>query len=177
MNEPTADDALENSVRRALQDAAARLRQAGARDEALARYVAPHRVLLVQRPARMEPLGRVWRLGVLLLSAEGDASATGSVTRSAPPSRPAYQSLSAEARRQEREAAFRGRYPAGETVNFAAEPVAVDATALRSGDGVLFARGDEVFVRWKGDASGDGVELRAYLDDHVSLLEHPPLGA
>ncbi len=53
---------------RDLLDAAAdRLRDAGVRDEALAEYVEPRAVLGIRRDPTMRPLGRVWRVGALLL--------------------------------------------------------------------------------------------------------------
>lgn len=162
-------------TRAAIADAVRRLVEAGARDEALARYVGDRRVLGIRRPARMEPIGRVWRLGTLLLGRNGSVFATGMLTRSLPPGRPAYQSVSAEERRDYRAAAHRGRFAEGEAVNFDAAPIALDET-LADASGPLLLRDDEPVVRWSG-ASDAFVPLSDYLRDRVDLLVNPPLGA
>ena len=69
-------------MRAALTDAAARLHAAGARTEALAEYEPASRVLLLPRAERLRPVGRVWRLGALLLEADlGAAAPRGSGAR------------------------------------------------------------------------------------------------
>lgn len=173
------DDArIVGELRAVLARAAARLAEAGARDEALAEYVPPRRVMLFTRDAVMVPEGRVWRLGVLLLTSDARVFATGSITRALEPGRPAYQSQSAETRRDYRAAAFRGRFARGETVNFDATPIELDAQTLRSSTGPLFIDGDQALVRWN-IASGDpsAMPLETYLADRVALLADPPAGA
>jgi hypothetical protein len=174
----TDDADIVDGLRTSLRDAAERLRSAGARDEALAEYVAPRRVVVFEKKAVLVPLGRVWRLGVLLLAADGGVYATGSTTRALEPGRPAYQSESAEIRRAYRAAAFRGPFERGETVNFDATPIALDADALRASTGPLFLRDGASMVRWSPAADdGSAVPLAAYLDDRLELLIHPPEGA
>lgn len=172
MNDPIT------GIREALSQAVALLDQAGARDEALAQFVAPRRRLGFTRPAVMLPLGRVWRLGALLLDRDATLYATGSITRVTEPVRPNYQSLSAEERRGYRAAALKGGFPQGETVNFDATAVELDAAQLRSGRGPLFLRSDRALVRWSPSISDDAaVDLDAYLSDRVRLLVDPPEGA
>jgi hypothetical protein len=165
-------------VRALLDRAVERLSASGARTEALAQYVAEHRVLLVPRPAVLRSLGRVWRLGVFLLGADGTLYETGQTTRALEPGRPGYQSQSAEQRRAYRAAASRGRFPYGETVNFAAVPVVLNVDELRTSPGRLFLDGDQPRVRWNATAGdADAVDLASYLDDRVELLAEPPDGA
>lgn len=165
-------------IRSELDRAVDRLAGAGARDEALAEYVPERRVLGVPRKPVLKSLGRVWRLGVFLLGADGSLYETGLTTRALEPGRPAYQSASAEQRREYRAAASRGRFPHGETVNFDALPVVLDVDALRASTGRLFLDGDRARVRWNATAGdADAVELAAYLADRVELLAEPPAGA
>lgn len=172
------DARILTGIRMLLAEAVERLRSAGARDEALAEYVPERRTLLIARKPVLKPLGRVWRLGVFLLDAEGALYETGSTTRALEPGRPAYQSQSAEQRREYRAAASRGRFPHGETVNFDARPVALSVNELRSSAGRLFLDGDRPRVRWSATAGdADAVDLASYLADRVELLADPPAGA
>lgn len=163
-------------VRALFRAAAARLSAAEARDEALAEYVGRRRVLLVPREPVMRPVGRVWRLGVLLLDGDGRAYETGSTTRAVDPGRRGYTSESARDRAEYRAAAMRGRFPEGETVNFDWRRLDLDDTALRSSPGPLVVVGGEPVVRW-GHGSTITTALEAYLDDRVGLLVDPPSGA
>ncbi|MET4637881.1 hypothetical protein [Mycetocola sp. 2940] len=176
---PAAEnDRVATEIQALLDRAVQRLGAAGARTEALAEYVPERRVLLVPRPPVLRSLGRVWRLGVFLLGADATLYETGLTTRALEPGRPGYQSQSAEQRRAYRAAASRGRFPHGETVNFDAVPVVLDADALRGSTGRLFVSGDRPLVRWNATASdADAVDLAAYLDDRVQLLVEPPAGA
>ena len=182
---------MQNIVRAAV-DSAEQLRSAGVQTEAIAEYVAPRRVMLVHRPATMQPLGEVWRLGVLLLNAEaglslqgaGGTSAgdsllyvAGKATRSAKRLHPGNQSISREERRDIAAAALKGGYPEGRPVNYDVQPIELDDDALRSLDAShpLGVVGDEVRVRWRAGASLDGAPtLAAYLAERVDLLAHPP---
>ena len=167
-----------DGIRSLILTARNRLADAGAPDEALASFVPEHRGRLFTKKAVMLPLGRVWRLGVLLLDADAQLYQTGLTTRALEPGRPAYQSLSAEQRREYRAAAYRGKFARGETVNFDATPIVVDPAALRSSPGVLFVRGDRAFVRWSSTAPDEAaVDLEAYLNDRVGLVLEPPAGA
>jgi hypothetical protein len=166
-----------DGIRASLADAATRLAAAGARDEALATFVPEHRVMLVRRKATMLPLGRVWRLGVLLLDADGRLYATGSTTRALEPGRRAYQSQSAELRREYRGAAFRGPFERGETVNFDAAPIELQDDGLRESQGPLVLRGEEAMVRWDQSSPDALALLDEYLADRVRLLVDPPEGA
>jgi len=190
-----ADEAALARVRAVLTDAAARLAAAGARTEALAEYVPPSRVLLVPRPERLRPLGSAWRLGVLLLMAEGaDDShsssptagespmrlpalfATGSLTRAHEPGRTTFIAASAERRRQLRVAAFRGHYPPGTSVNFDAAPIPLDSS-LVGAPGPLTVRDGDAFVRWVPSNPDALTGFDAYLAERVALLVDPPQGA
>lgn len=153
-------------------------RLAAARDEALATFVAPRRVLFFTKDAVMVPVGRVWRLGVFLLGRDGTLCETGATTRAVEPGRAGYQSLSAESRRGYRAAALKGPFARGETVNFDAAVIDLEPGSLRASTGPLFLRGDRAMVRWNASAGDDAaIDFDAYLADRVSLLLHPPEGA
>ncbi|MET0480609.1 MAG: hypothetical protein ABWX76_04425 [Leifsonia flava] len=171
-------DAVLAGIRASLRSAVERLTAAGARDEALAEYVPERRVLGVPRKPVLRSVGRVWRLGVFLLAPDGTLYETGLTTRALEPGRPAYQSASAEQRREYRAAATRGRFPHGETVNFDAVEVVLDSDHLRSAAGRLFLDGERARVRWNASAGdSDAVDLESYLADRVELLAEPPAGA
>lgn len=161
-------------VRALLRETAERLAAAGARDEALAAYEEPKPVLgVIQRRPTMRPLGRAWRLGALLLQADGSVWATGISTRVAEPGRPQFHTASVETRRAYRAAAIQGGFPMGETVNHGITPIAID-DALVGASGPLTVVDGQAWVRWGRDAP---VPLERYLADLSELLVHPPEGA
>lgn len=166
-------------TRELLDDAARRLRAANVHDEALGEYVVPKPLLGIRREATMRSLGRVWRVGALLVGSSletgGRVWSTGTITRVTEPGRAQFQSVSAETRRAYRAAAVRGRFDAGDTVNHGAVPIPLDASLI-GGDGVLFVEDDVPMVRWSPTAA-TAVPLADYLTDRVGLLVDPPAGA
>jgi hypothetical protein len=174
----TDDGRTIDALRESLSRARSRLTEAKARDEALAEYVPARRVMLITREPTMVPVARVWRLGVLLLGISNGLWATGSITRVLEPGRPAYQSESAERRRAFRAAAVRGHFPKGETVNFDARPIELDALARDGSSGPLLLDGGRTLVRWNATLGPESaLPLDEYLDDRVGLLIEPPEGA
>lgn len=166
-----ARDAVERAVRA--------LAEASARTETLAEYVPGRRVLGMPRAPRMSAIGPVWRLGVLLLDADGRLYATGGVIRAERAVRKSVTAESVAEQRAYRAAAIKGGLPEGATVVFDAEPIALDADALAAGaaSGPLVMRGDEVLVRWSPTQPDALIPLEAYLRDRVDLLVSPPQGA
>jgi hypothetical protein len=167
------DVAAIERARVALLAAAGRLAAAGARDEALAEHVVPRPLLGIPRRPTMRRLGRAWRMGALLLAADGSVWRTGVSTRVAEPGRPQHHTASVEQRRAWRAAAIQGGFPMGETVNHGIEPIALDES-LVDGPGPLVVRDGQAWVRWGSDAP---VPLERYLDDLADLLLHPPEGS
>ena len=164
-------DAAEHAapgVRELLAAAVTALESAGVPDEAVGRLRQPRRFSL-SRARTIEPVGRAWRLGVLLLSRDGSLAATGTVTRAIePPMGTANKSPEAEERREDRRAAVRGGFAEGEVVNFGAEPIDLDALGPGEGDaGPLVMLDGRVMVRWS--ASGLA-PLEAYLAERTALL-------
>ena len=171
-------DAAAERARRACRETAASLREAGVAAEALAEYVPPRRGLLRTRPARMQPLGEVWRLGPLLLDGEGGLAALGRATRAAERGRPGYQSVSREERREIAAAALRGGFPAGTPVNFDADPIPLDPAGLAAlgPESPVGVADGEVRVRWRPGAPLAGAAtLAAFLRERAELLIDPPL--
>lgn len=166
-----ARDAVDRAVRALIQ--------ASARTETLAEYVPGRRVLGMPRAPRMSAIGPVWRLGVLLLDADGRLYATGRVIRAERAVRKSVTAESVAEQRAYRAAAIKGGLPEGATVVFDAEPIALDADALAAGaaSGPLVMRGDEVLVRWSPTQPDALIPLEAYLRDRVDLLVSPPQGA
>lgn len=166
------DSAVRAAIERVLAAAVRQLSAADAGTEAVARFEpARRRALLFTREPQMVPLGRVWRLGVFLLGADGALYATGHTTRAVDPRHPGYQSVSAEERRGFRAAAFRGPFERGETVNFDVEEIVLDPDALRTATGPLVLRGANALVRWRAGAGEDGlVPFESYLSERIGLL-------
>lgn len=174
MSEPDDERAVAEA-RAALHRVAAELAAGGARDEALARFVAGRRVLGVGGRPAMKPLGRVWRLGVLLLGKDGSLHATGAITRAVEPGHPGHVAVSVEQRREARAAAHRGPFADGETVNYDAPPIDLDPAVLRGATGPLLLRGGQVLVRWSAAADdSSAVPFERYLAERADLLLHPP---
>jgi len=170
------DERAIGEVRAALGEAVDALTRASAADEALARYEPPTRRMLVTRKSRMVPLGRVWRLGVVLLDADGRLYATGSTTRAVDPKWPQHVAVSAEERRDRRGAAFRGPFAPGETVDFDAEPIELTPAGLTAGSSPVFLDGGRVLVRWAPGDPGLTRGFVGYLREHVALAVDPPAG-
>ena len=171
------NEQIAQSIRELTANAVAALLAAGARDEALARYIPARKTLIFTRKPVMVPVGRVWRLGVFLVDADATLYATGLTTRAIEPGRPAYQSQSAEVRRGYRAAAFAGRFDRGETVNFQTRVIEPDAELLRASDGPLVLQGDRLMVRWTPSVDAATTPFDQYLRERVALLAEPPEGA
>lgn len=154
-------------------NAVAELGRHGARDETLADYVAERRTLGIPRAARMVPLGRVWRLGVLLLTADGRLFATGRAVRAERPARRSTPAAAIAEQRALRAAAVKGGIAEGETVNFGAVPIDAAELARTGASGPLVLVGDVVFVRWSPAQPDALTALDRYLGERVELLAHP----
>ncbi|MEO5920609.1 MAG: hypothetical protein ABIQ01_05640 [Pseudolysinimonas sp.] len=164
-----AMDHLE-AARAAVARATEHLSSADARDEVLA--VLTHRRLRGDTFVLVE---RVWRLGVLLLGRGGTLYATGTTLRIDELKFDNHQSNLAAARREYRAAALRAGFRKGETVNFDATPLELDAGLARS-DGPVVLTPEGVQVRWSA-ASAALAPLESYLAERVELLADPPPGA
>ena len=140
---------------------AASLAGRGARDEAIGVW-RERRVLGVPRPPVIEPAGRAWRLGSLLLDRQGNLYAVGRVTRAVEPRDfNSDKTVAGEERREEQRAAARGSFTRGETVNFDIRPLDPEApeAPLALLDGTLVVLDGTVRM-----------PLERYLTDRADLL-------
>ena len=88
-------------------------------DEALGVWRPEKKIFGVPRPPVIDPAGRAWRLGVLLLDSDGTLYATGSVTRAiVPKDFNSDKTVAGDERREIQRAAARGSFRTGESVNF-----------------------------------------------------------
>lgn len=161
------DAAITDTLRAVLGEAIAALLERDIHDESVAVLKPAKKIALFTKPPVMSPLGRAWRLGVLLLDREGGVRATGSITRVAEAGHPIGLSTSVERRRDARLAATRGRFPAGEVVNFDVGEVAVDPASVRAGSGLLVLADEVLRVRLP---TGGSMPLEAYLADRMSVM-------
>ncbi|MDP9026114.1 MAG: hypothetical protein M3N46_00985, partial [Actinomycetota bacterium] len=160
----------------AIASAITELRSSGAPTETLAEYRPPRRMWLIPRRASFVTIGPVWRLGVLLLAADGALFATGAVTRARDPKHPNFTSVSGEERRELREAAARAGFGVHDTVNFDAAPLRFDETLGTVGP--LVRRREELTVSWNGSRTADSLRpFGGYLRERVELAVRPPEGA
>ena len=134
------------------------LEAAGIPDEALAtlklsRFAAP----------KLVKAGRAWRLGVLLIDRDLRLYEAGEVTRAVdPPRGVANKSAEAEARREMRRAATRGRFPEGEVVNFGYRPI-----DLETGSGPIEILDGLAHIHWRSGAPL--LPLEQYLVERLDL--------
>ncbi len=171
-------------ARDAVDRAVQALGAASARTETLAEYVPSRRVLGIAKAPRMTVIGPVWRLGVLLLDAEGRLYAAGRVIRAERAVRKSITAESVAEQRAFRAAAVKGGIPEGATVDFDATPIELDADALvagaTSGPLVVTAGADgtpQLAVRWNPSRDDALIPFEAYLAERVDLLGNPPQGA
>lgn len=161
------------AARACLDEAVQALHAGHVADEALARWVQPKRVLGVARPPALKPLGRVWRLGVLLLGHDGALYGTGINTRVTEPGRPQNLHLAVEERRAYREAALKAGYAIGEVVNHDVTPI--NLATIQDATGPVVIDGNVLCVRWS--PAGGLVPFEDYVAERVELALHPPEGA
>jgi hypothetical protein len=159
-------------VHELLAAAVDRLSAARARDELLVDLIRP-RWLGVRLAPRLDPVERVWRLGVLLLGHSGALYATGTTLRVSEPRHPNAQSRLAEDRRELRALALKSGISGGETINLDAVDIPIDALTATTRP---VAKTDAGFlVAWA--PGSDLTPLPAYLDERIALLVDPPEGA
>lgn len=156
------DEALQ-TAHAALAGARERLETAAARDELLAEWVTRR-----FRTGTFVRIDRVWRLGELLLGRGGGLYATGASIRIDELRHDNHQSNLAAERRALRAAALAAKIPAGETLDYDAEPIALDA-GLTESAGPVILTADGVMVRWS-PRGAELVPFESYLHERVELL-------
>jgi hypothetical protein len=164
-----ADERAAEGLRTLIADTTRDLAARGARTEALARYRPSRRIVVVKTAESLEPVGRAWRLGVLLLETDGRVHETGRITRALEPTRSQNLSASVEKRKAERRAAARGRFAEGEVVDYAYLPIDLSTEALIAGEQRLLVVDGRALVRW-GTTASEVRDAAAYLADRGELL-------
>lgn len=153
-----------------LDAARRRLRETGVPTQALGEIIVPRRFLGLSRSLRIEPRGRAWHLGALLL---GDTQlyAAGEVIRAADDGRRGYTSELARMRSEAAVAAVRGGFPEGETIHLAWRGIDLDDVLDGGRDDLVFMADGELRIRWS--RQGAPVPLAAYVGERVELLAEP----
>jgi hypothetical protein len=155
-----AADALDGVLARVVEQ----LTATGARDEAMGEFRRRRGVLGIGSGERLVPVGRAWRLGRVLLTADRRLFEVGSVTRAVDPRHPNYQSVSGEQRREVRRAAFEGDFAAGESVNHGFREISLDG----AGDRILSTKDGAVAIEWAPGQTP--MPLERYLLERAELL-------
>jgi hypothetical protein len=146
--------------------------------EMLGDYIPPTTFLGIPRRARLVRVGEVWRLGIFLLTEQGDLFRAGESTRVVEVARIEHASPYRTERATLMDAAYRGGFPVGSVVNFDAYRILLDTEALSDPRAPLFARGDHAFVRWREGATDDEcVPFVRYMTERLELVLNPPQGA
>lgn len=147
----------------------AQLQAMDAADESLATMREPRGISIIKTKPALLPIGRAWRLGVLLLDRLGNLYATGEVTRAIEPQiAVTNRSAEAERKRDLRRAAARGPFPEGEIVNLGFTMLDLGEQALAESDGPVLLDSDVgVLVVLP---SGSTMPIDLYLADRVSLF-------
>lgn len=168
------DDALDDAptrLRALLRDTAASLEAAGISDEALGVRREGRGVGRFRGASSMQPVGRAWRLGVLLIDRDGNLAGTGTITRAVEPTRSQGLSGQVESRKADRAAASRGAFTPGEVVNVDYLEVAQDAASLAAGTGLISVDASgTLLVRW-GTTDAERRPLADYLRDRIAMLQ------
>ncbi|WP_437584574.1 hypothetical protein ACSAGD_04705 [Paramicrobacterium sp. CJ85] len=172
-------DAAVDALAERCAEIARTLTNAGVPTQPLAEYVAARRVAIIfTKQSRLQTIDQVWRLGVVLLNADGQLYAAGTTTRAVDPGWPQYQAQSMEVRREYRAAAMRSQYAEGTTINLNATPITLTPKGIAESGGPLVLHNGEVRVRWSAHVDDSAaLPVRSYLDERVELLLHPPEGA
>ncbi|BDZ50337.1 hypothetical protein GCM10025867_25780 [Frondihabitans sucicola] len=157
-------------LRSALRATIDRLDRAEARDEALAVVKEPRGFGPFKTQTSMQPVGRAWRLGVILLDRGARLYSVGKITRATATGWPQNLSLSVEQRRADRQAASRGDFVEGDVVNYGYTEIAHDPAELGEGSDPLSFDGERLLLRW-GPGPGERRPLETYLADRAQLLE------
>ncbi|KNY06017.1 hypothetical protein [Microbacterium sp. GCS4] len=119
------------------------------------------------RGHRIVKIGRVWHLGVLLLT-DTHALATAEVLRAADPGRRGYTAESARERAARRALALRGGFDEGEVAHVGWTVIDVDAVDAGGASGPLAVVDGVPSVRWS--TAGGWMPLETYLRERVELL-------
>ena len=153
-------DRLESLVRK--------LRAAGAPDEALGEFVPSRGFGPFATAEKFRPLGRAWRLGVLLVDDRANLFSTGELTRAIEPGRAAVnRSADGERRRSLRAAAARSGFAKGEVVNYGFSALDTGEDAVAATSGPLSVVDGAVVVQLEPGAFAD---LDRYLTERYDLL-------
>ncbi|MBG6107175.1 hypothetical protein [Frigoribacterium sp. CG_9.8] len=165
-------DTLTTTVRTLLARTIDRLETMDAPDEAIATLRPARRVGFIPRPAALDPVGRAWRLGVLLLDRDSRLFAIGGITRAIELTHETvYMNAEALYRRSLRVAATRGGFALGDAVNFDVIQIALDVSSLSSGSGPLSLSGGTVMVRWAAGVGDQGLaNLETYFKERMDIL-------
>lgn len=142
--------------------------------ESVGAYEPPKRRFLHTRQARIVPVTRAWRLGVLLIDEAGALRSAGATLRAhEPPPILGYTAESARQRDELRHAAIRGGFAEGETVHY--DTYVIDCEIVRAETGPISLRDGDPVVRWHlGTRLTSAIPLEKYLQERAELLIHPP---
>jgi len=159
-------------ARLALAAVAARLAEAGIVPDQLADKVGARRMLgVIPRSATMLRTGEGFRLGVLIVTRDGDAYAPDTTVRATRQQLPGHQAESAQERRALRLTALSAGFDDGAVVDLDARLLPLDdPAAMRAEVSPLVLREGRVLVRWMTSAPDSTLRpLAGYLKEREQL--------
>jgi len=164
-------EALRNA-RAAFVAVAGRLADAGITPDQLADRVGARRMLgVIPRSATMRRTGEGWRLGVLIVTRNGDAYAPDTTVRATRQQLPGHQAESAQKRRALRLTALSAGFHDGAIVDLDARRLPLDdPAAMHAEVSPLVLREGRVLVRWMTSAPDSTLRpLADYLHEREQL--------
>lgn len=150
------------------REAVRRLREAGVEADVLAQRACVRTRWLVTKRERLVETAKVWPLGVLLLTKEGNAFYGGETVRAVPPLHPGHVSVERERRRALTRLAFESGFPRGTTIHVDASPVSLPSTTDAAGP--ISSDGGSFLVRWNPRDRTSMRPLEAYVREQVELI-------
>lgn len=148
-----------------------RLQRAAVKDQQLASLSAAHKRWFFAKKARFESLTRVWPLGVLLVTTDGQMYATGETTRATAPGYPGHVSEERERRRELTAIAHRGRFVEGEIIHFNAPLIDISPGSMLNSESPIILTERGPLVRWNPGVSLENAQpFDAYVQERVQLL-------
>lgn len=152
-------------------EAAEKLREVGVPQHRIVQYVPEtKRWVVFTKPAVFTEDERVWRLGVLLLSEQGDWFTAGETTRAVAPGHPGHVSVERERRRDLTRAAYESNFEEGAVLYFNSPRIMLAIGDTPDPQSAIVMIDGELRVRWNRALHlSTARPLHTYVKEQVEL--------